>query len=211
MPLTLKNFNSTWWWWWTPWANTIAYFPLTINTSDQVWSHTINYGSVTPSKQMIWYNFTGRATVDIWSNVDRTLACWIKIVSISNSQYVEIATTKKYNIQYYYYHAGNNSLSQKYLTFINNNYDTVEASYTINTDTWYHFCSVADTDNSKMYWYINWVKVVEANQLWIDLWNSFSTFWFHRTNAYIAQNWVATLSQCIIEDKAWTAQEVSDW
>ena len=64
--------------WWKPWANTLAYFPLTDNENDVLGNYTL---PISWTKQDIGYryisnNYNTRITV---SNTQRFVSFWTKI------------------------------------------------------------------------------------------------------------------------------------
>ena len=78
-------YGGKWWWGWKPWANTIAYYPLTANANDYSgnWYNATNSG-VTFSETNWWYFSAVKNRIELPSmtigNVF-TISVWTKVTS----------------------------------------------------------------------------------------------------------------------------------
>lgn len=209
MPLTLKNFNITWW---QPWANTVAYYPLSSDLVDTVHSQTLTpegtytfetvwwatVDSVTISQALLWTN----SYLPIWNN-NRTISLWCRITSWwqNDSSYFAYGNTSANALVSIYGDSSKIQISQYGSS--SNNFSP------LSLNTWNHVCLVYQS--STFYVYVNW------NTTPIGTWGkNISTSW---NNIYINQipraptawnktwNW----SNIIIEDKARTDTEVADY
>lgn len=212
MPLTLKNFYRQWW---QPWANTIAYWKLDWDTTDELW----NYDMVT----RIW-------TMNYW-----TLSWWQKYGIFNGSTILSVASVPswtKWTLSFWI----NKSWTSEYVSFVQNintdwsdNYTQIVLkqteigfripwwsnnfrNYTQSTWEWHHI--VLTQDWTGMCLYIDNVQIwsTRSNNSWFNAkwWNQLCIWWLIRwTQAYSIFNWY--LSNMIIESEARTAQEVSDY
>ena len=149
---------------WEPWSNTKFYYPLTDDQLDKVWSTSI---PITWTKQTIWYtfNFTWEyATALNNSNI------WVWFISLwskfnnyntfsGGHYYSQWVSTNYAEIVYNYAHEG--ATASRTFQWRTGNTDWVLSSQQ-DSPTWSWFHMAYWFDWSKLYWYINWVKVREV-------------------------------------------------
>jgi hypothetical protein len=198
--------------WYTPTANTVAYFPFIDDALDHSWNnYTLISTSIT--QQSLGYLAWGICKVQLWNTTVKTVMGYINIQSYQASQadhYVECFRHSNYYVQYYKYHWGDSSLTNKFVVFTNSSYSSDTGSYTLNTWEWHHIALVNDIENSKTYGYADGVKIFEW--AWAYNFNISDVFLrADRDSSNTPKTWTALLSECIIEDKAWTAQEIQDY
>lgn len=193
--------------WRTPWENTLAYFPFVDDILDKVWNYTLNNNW--NSKETIWYRFTSRADISVPSNITpKTVSAWVKPIS-SWGTYSDVSICSLPNFTWYYIKHVQNRLNQKYITFIDSNYNAETANASVSFNQWYLFTTVYG--ESKSYWYINWVKILESSHWYRGSWN-WVGFWSDTqdwTSNY--NNWQCILSEWIIENVPRTENNVKSY
>lgn len=229
------SYSSTWWITygsavsttagWQPWANTVAYYPLTSSTTVNDMSG--NNRNLTNSNVSFWTQFgvdcatisgnntTTQHTADkylyanitwlpTWANA-RTFIYWVYNDNASNTGLVEtyvfqwqsssnrmiLSASSNENIGYYW-------ISQ---------YGASGAFWAILRQQRCHHCIVYD--GSKFTWYVNWVSTWTWTRTINTGSTKFSLWWASENPAWNAFN--GSFSNVILEDKARTAEEVSDY
>ena len=209
--------------WWKPWANTIAYYPLssTSTTSDMSGN---------------WYTLTQNWNSDFWTYlwVDCLYAhwsdgSWFKCLtnqSINNSVlwnsftlvfwWAREASNKwiwcwfgwknwSWNGLQYYANSNNVELDVLYNWSIN----SLKSTPTITAQQWNLFVVVYDNWTEK--WYINWNEVVSGSYT-VGTINVFWVWCFFWTEvAGYTYQWNGYVSNCIIESKARTLDEIANY
>lgn len=197
-----------------PWANTIAYRPLTDNYNDYSWN---GYNITSPwSTTLITLNWVKCLSLSGWicqvSNIDTltnysnyTMSVWARLTTNDMKQigwnfsenwswgwgWITLATTDSYaQIRW-----GNTT----------NRY----SAYTwTSPDIWFHF--VLTVLNGEWSIYVNWNKTVLIGS-WVGAPNHNGTPMYIGANeSWWAQN-DGYVSQMIIEKQGWTQQEVLDY
>ena len=225
MPLTLKNFNSTWGGWWQPWANTIAYYPLNWDLNDYSGNDRhLTWSWVTYTPWWPWQvaSFSSSSTAYYTNqslfNISYpfTYSFYIKSSNVPTTYY---QTNLPYRMWAITITDGNTLWTfDKYAglaawwLYGYNYYGSSCATWwwTINNDTWYHCVYTFDGLKEKLY--LNWSLVSEKNCWGSHTWYSNATFRLaHQIQSgdSIYFNW--QLSNVIVENVAWSAQEVSDY
>ncbi len=204
----IREYQSGWWWR-QPWANTILYVPM----KDDLIDHSNNHLTLTNS----WVSLaSNEATIDVWyfngssdinwaDNIsfgswDFHVWVWLKMTSTINSQFC-FAWTARWNVFMWYQTIWWNKLwigrndvawdsifrqtlstnTRYYVSF-----DRASSDFTISLNT-----SPLGTLTNGYSYDTSW---------WYKIWNDGN--W-----NYI--NWY--MSNFIIEDKAWSAQEITDY
>ena len=192
--------------WWQPWANTICYFPLTSDLLDASWK---GYSLTASGSATIW-------SVDWISCLDCSAAnsyvlcviSWIPQGNQSRTNMCWVRYTLSGNYPLWQY--GSNSVGKADIIYRNkpiswsqywNWVDTINAT----TWVWYHVAVTTSWSTAKVY--INW----ELKDSWSMTINTdWTTLFLWRCtwdNSYgRAYYW-----DMIIEDKAWTDQEIADY
>ena len=200
--------------WWQPWVNTIAYYPLdSTNTVNDMSgnSHTLTNN---------WATFWTYQWVDCWAflndtnayasintlplgDSDRTLSAWVYIVDVYSSQW-----------DFFWYGTESNwkdsSLNQiqsgfNWIGFRRRINDAVDTSWIIFTWAWHHMVWVKNS--SGMYFYYDWNLLASSigTTMSTEAYTLYLGKWVVWTDVSVY------LSNAIVEDKAWTAQEISDY
>ena len=193
--------------WWQPWANTIAYYPLTEDFNDHSSS---------------WYNLTS-------NSVQLTTLSWVKCADL-NSSYCSAnfnLTSLPYTISFYlkpkstsntiaiwfkdngsrwgsWIYVKNNQI---YLRYWNSTDQDSGTSYTINTN-WNHIVVTFWTDGSKIY--VNGSLYASPKNSLTNVVNNWTPFYIwhdYATTTY----WNSYVWSVILENKVRTAQEISDY
>ena len=204
----LNTIKYTWWWGgWQPWANTLLYVPMKTDLTDHSNNHftLTNTGVSLVSNQAdidVWY-FNGSSYLS-WANSslfnfgDIHIWVWVKMAAIAHDQMI-FAWVSNWNFFFgygmgNYWGIGRNGIA----------WDGYY-SYALNTGTWYY----VTLDRS-------WNSLnISVNTSTVWTWTNnktYTTSWWYQigndgTGTLI--NWY--MSNLIIENKAWTAQEREDY
>lgn len=195
--------------WWKPWANTIAYYPLTSTSTVNDMSGN-NY-NLTNTNVTFWtygwvdcayFNGSGsrleNSSPSLWLN--RTLVAWVYVISNSGNKWV-ICTGNDYSSNIF----GCSVWSSWVANMSDWNTENILGNTVI---TWWWHLITATLDNG---WasvlYVDWVQENThtfsiSSGTWICIWA--------KTNQH-SEKYYGYISNAIIEDKARTAQETSDY
>ena len=179
----------------TPWANTLAYFPLAEDWLDKTGNYTL---SNTWTAQTLWRRFTAQASLNSTPSNPRTTSWWVKIASASASWWQ--CWVLGIGWSYICYGTDNSKVYNKSLyIYVNANY-----YYSINLidNQWHHI--VLTNNWSNIIWYVDWV----AHSLWNP---SIPNFWNNLVYCSWSNTIDVTLSEFIIENKQRTAQEILNY
>ena len=207
MPLTLKNFYKQWW---QPWANTLVYYPLENDTNDHSGNSNNLTGTVSyvtsANKQVAKFSWNSHLTASssVVSVQTFTISFWVKLNSNSSEQCLV---------------ANANTDSWINITKFPNSYDIYglygPSRWWMNTGpvnpwswTWVHYVSVFEGSNSiKTYsnWNLTDQTSISSNIAYPSV--NFSLWW----SVTRWRNFDGWLSEVIIEDRLWSAQEISDY
>lgn len=187
------------WQWWEPWANTLSYLPLSTTTT------TTDYGTAWWTWTQYWWTFIGNyyqvstsdrlyTTQNAYSALtEYTMMCWVEI----GSNWFAVSSNNYWN-----WDNGNILIywggSERY------NGGLANISYSM--PSWRHH--VAITWQSWIL-YVDWVQV-GTNSYNIALKPYFAGINSQRSGSS-SYSWDAKYSKFILENKVWTAQEISDY
>lgn len=208
MPLTLKNFYRQWW---QPWANTIAYYPLTSTTTvnDMSWnSRTLtNYSSVSFGTQggVDCATFNGSNYLEIGSQTlnltEFTMSCWVRWTNTSARGFLWMG---KFNISYecmaVIRNTDNKFLAAPY-------WEGAGSSSASVSDTWYNVICVYSNNTYTIY--VNTEQWSSVNRGVTIYWNSNVLRLGYGSTGENKLYW--QLSNVIFENKARTATERQDY
>jgi hypothetical protein len=208
-----------------PWVNTVAYYPLTsattvnnqvsggtnlTNSNVTFWTaHWVNCATISGNDTTTWhtadkYLYANITWLPTWANA-RTFSYWVYNDNASNTGMAEtyvfqwqastnrmiLSASSNENIGYYW-------ISQ---------YGASGAFWAILRQQRCHHCIVYD--GSKFTWYVNWVSTWTWTRT-INTWNTYFCIWWSWLNpAWNAFN--GSFSNVIIENVAWTSQDVADY
>ena len=181
---------------WKPWANTVAYFPLTDDNLDHYGSSAL---STAWTKQTIWYQFNSSTTISNASAI-KFISYWFKIVSKSGAGsqtwYIESLWETAYTLA----HDSNHQRMVWAISFFK---DTSWNTYSyvtvwIDVGSWHHIAYWYD--GSKIVWYYDGV----AYNVW-----TWRYPYGNSVSLLRIWNWSATVvfSDVIGETIAWTTEE----
>ena len=213
---------------WQPWANTVAYYPLTSSTTvnDMKWSGTAQ--NLTNSNVSFWvqfgvdcayiswnadsshsvtkYLYWNITWLPTWSSA-RTYSFWIyndnaSVPSVADDMYIfqwQASTNKMVFVNWWWVDSSSGlMISQRWSSW--NFWASIRQQRCHNVITY---------DGTKFEWYVNWVsrwtwtKTINTGS------NKFSIFGASENPAWNGFNW--WMSELILEDKVRTAQEVLDY
>lgn len=201
MPLTLKNFYRQWW---QPWANTVAYYPLTNDFNDYSWNgnNLTGYNSAT-----IW-TLSGVTCLDLTPN-SSYISWTVSNIPQGNQARTNMFWVKWNNIwNYPVYWYGSASSGRWDTVFSNNNISWSQYGGTVYSDVYedisnrIHIAITISSSVAKMY--VNGTLVSQ----WTLTINTNWTVLYLGKNAWDNAYLVWYLSRFIVEDKARTAQEI---
>ena len=220
MPILNMIYWATWGGgWWKPWANTLAYYPLTstttvndesgnslnlTNSNTQFWTYNwvdcayfngTNAGlrQDTLTTSYIWTTFTWSAFICPYSTWDIAVST---MSNVGTKSQIVLQVNKSRNK--FAYNLGDWS-----------NWIDIDYSSTVSANTWYHLVITHDSSNNVI-GYLNWNQVV-ASTWWV--WQTTTNFWiwcyvYSNNEIYYGKGYV---SNVVLENKVWSAQEVSDY
>lgn len=204
--------SSGWGWGWQPWANTVAYYPLDTDFNDASsnnYNLTNSWWVITTLDWVACAYYDGSshsATATPTFTGTRTLSCWWNPASTSGVMWI-IVTGNLYNNNEKWWTQQNSWVLWGSEWRTTN--QSVNSNITVTTWTWYYVVTTIENwTEAKIY-----VNGVLANTLtrnnpiqnsyWLAVGSNFSDLFSEPATWYI--------SNAIIEDKARTAQEVSDY
>lgn len=207
------------WWWWTPWVNTLAYYPLdsTNTVNDLSWNNKTltNYNVVFNNNSWVdcaYFNGsnaslrnTSLKTNEMTTNF--TISLWINQTTIWDRG---ISSNITWN--YYGYILWTDGSWHPKIEIMDSNWNTTNSNYTTSANTWYHIVCTHDSSNSVKI-YINWaLKNTWSKSFWTANASKFTIwayyFWAD-ANPWWYFNWY--ISNFIVENKARTSQDISDY
>lgn len=196
---------------WKPWANTIAYYPLETDFNDASWNsrNLANTNATITSLNWVdcaYYNWNSYSIYE-WTALsasDRTFSVWCYVpinnngtlVHISNYQYVDNTGSLWTNLYQ----------SKVYVSDWMSNY----IEYTITQWQWVNV--VVAQNNSNVSLYIKWqlaqtISNYPSEQRSSNGWGLWAKFWKNNHSERLT----GYLSNVILEDKARTAQEITNY
>ena len=200
-------------WEWEPWSNTIAYYPLESNGNDFSWNsrNGTEYNMTYTTKDWIlcayfnwsdwyiglpWFWTLSSLTVSLWTNSSYS---W----SASNTPFSTWPTTDNANFQIY-----NNAdeVAASRWNWSNSDYQSTHTDWT----DWIWHNIIVTNWNSWFKIYIDSVLKANSNVVrTVKSDNGHCFIWYWTSWWWIYYLWY--ISNVIVEDKVWEAQEVQDY
>ena len=206
-----------------PWANTVAYYPLTSATTV---NNQVSWGTNLTSSNIVFgiANWVNCATIswntDDYHNADKLLywnitwlPTWASPRTFSRWVYQSNAAASLDACYLWQWQTSNNKgilLAQ----WIDANGDIFISQYWSSSSSaspiiWQRHHNVLVYDGSKFVYYVNTVATITWTYT-INTWsNKFSIWWATENGAWSSFN--GSFSDLIIENKAWTSQDVADY
>lgn len=220
---------------WTPWSNTLLYYPLEQDWNDYSWNwHNLTWNG-TPTYTVSWgtkkvVNLNGSTMGRIanlswtYTNYTFNVRCkptnntttWQEMfdnykdgtsqTQSGDSVYINFNGTS-------YEQASVKDFAHQYrpnwwLNAFQNIYGTTNRS----TNAWYNVCVASTSSWVKIY--VNWTQVASNSTTWtIILDSGYNYIWWryrYYYNDYV-NRFIGYLSEFIMEDKTWTAQEILNY
>ena len=200
---------------WKPWANTLAYYPLTDDFNDHKGSGTAanltnSWGSITTvwwikCAYYNWSSYSVNTSLPSLSNT-RTISCWWRPASTSGVMWIVVTwyTWSSYHIWW---------LQQSSWVIWGSEWATTNQSvnswFSVSINTWYNLVTTIENwTTAKIY--VNWElknTISRSNPIvtasWLAIWaKSWSTF-SEKATWYVRD--------AIIEGVAWSTTNVSDY
>ena len=196
--------------WWKPWANTIAYYPLRTDFDDYSW----NGRNLSWDKYIVtvwWIDcayYSSNRSYYTWYSLNRTvrtISLWMNAYS-SSWIWTLVHISKNRDV-----HLGSLAINlQNWGIGVADNYSYATWYYTVQSDTWYQVVWTQEWNVVKLY--VNWEFVWEntsrpSEYVSPNGW----CFGCQFDTSYKTNKYTGYLSEVILEDKARTAQEISDY
>ena len=184
---------------WSPWSNTLAYFPLTENQTDQVWNAGIN---LTWTKQNVGFYFNATGSIDV-TNLPSKPSFWAYWVQL-NRKATSTDTISFFMVDGWprFIWADISWAGQFKYVNSSSSFVTWGTAQWHNLNTWYHLAFGWDWTNFR------------AFHNWNLVWSWTATFKSYTGNSVslLKNNWWAiTVSDVIFENRLRTAQEIQDY
>lgn len=207
--------------WRQPWANTLLYLPLQTDAIDQSgnnrWTYDtwVTYTTVwwVASANFSWWKVTITNDFINTSLSEKTISAWVytNFAAANNDMYIFYCCEYSNGFTAFTFLSWTTYIDS-WIWWPNLSLDTPNSSYTQNQ--WFHIVTTCKdwTNNNKIY--INWQQVAQWNGTSNPRWNTSATFnqwvyiWWSSNNSELLNG---NISEFILEDKARTAQEVSDY
>ena len=202
---------------WKPWANTIAYWSLDGVDTDYTWNYNMtvapsSYQTLSSWKKVWQFSWYKAETVPdgIWTATfnrwNMTMSFWYRptVTTMTMVFYFEWSGSwRNAEIDTYW-----DRIEFRLWNWSNWQW-TVSASTTIIANTWYHI--VLTYNGSKFQLYCNWTAIWTATSLTYPTWSwdNRCVLWYSWWTGLPNKN--IMLWDFIIENKARTAQEISDY
>ena len=209
MPILNMIYWATWGggWGWQPWANTIWYWKLEENTNATVWtttsSNNVTFTTLASWKKVAvfdgsssrivipalptWTNNTYLARVNKTGNwtweMQAIVLCWW---SWKKGVALRTNTSPRW------------CMSSQFNAWTN-------LTWATSNNTWY-FVAIVQNSSWSIY-YLNWSQASTSSVTWANS-NTWSAIW---SNSGAQDYFKWYISEVIVENKAWTDQEVSDY
>lgn len=203
------------WWWWQPWANTLAYYPLSADFNDASWNGynlTNSWWSITT----VWwvgcayydgssYSLNTSNPIFSWTY---TISVWRRPASTSWVMWMVLAWTSSTNVEWDFWWLQQSS----WVIWASDWYTlnrSVNSNFTVSADTWYLLTTTVSNYRDVTI-YVNWAlknSLVRWNSLYNQTW---VILWAKKWNVYSEMStWY--ISNVIFEDKVWTVTEIADY
>lgn len=198
---------------WTPWANTIAYYPLEKDWNDYSWNWHNGTASWITYSSISWVNCASFA----WSISSYIAIPWLWTLStLTTSIWFNTTTTKSGSQLFWASPSSDNANLQEYVDWSairisrwnGSNSDPVSYSVACNNGVWHNLIVTNGSDWLKMYydgtlvWSSNNVRTIKSDNWRTYLW------WWNQLSTY---TYLWYMSSLILENKIWTAQEIADY
>ena len=205
---------------WKPWANTVAYYPLDTDFNDYSWNWwnmTTKAGSpsITTLNGVKCCYFNGSSDIgnndfhssSIWTTF--TVCWWVNLI------WDEMAFLTNVYQPWYTWFAVNQQTS--WLLFQLNKGSSPNTSIKYDNsyqkNTWIFSCVTYSNNTAKVY--VNWVLGITSNSVPYATDSNWYTriWWFNNRTSWTWERWFSNgyVSNLIIENKIWTASEVSNY
>ena len=202
---------------WTPWANTIAYYPLdSVNTVNDLsgngynlsTSWTVTFTTALGVSSMLawnWYLYKQISTIPVWANA-RTLSIWAYLPSLIYNKYLTMwfygTRASRHKQQQMCYNTNDATITP----YLSNYYDDLFDNAIDNTlPQWYNLIYTYDGSTQKLY---NNGTLIAQQNITLGTGNNTLYIWAS-SNWWDKFSW--NLSNLIIENKVRTAQEIADY
>ena len=199
--------------WWKPWSNTIAYLKLEQNTNDSSWKWNngtgtnITYTTLSTWKKVATLNWSSRVdfSSSLFSSWSFTTSMWIYwngLTSSSGALYVimgNAANDSQWLIEDYHNYSG------WYLRTSMNRGAGVHTRYGYSDRTWFLYTVTYNGSSVSTYKNGSLLGTASASFGWVR--NFYLWYRVYNNDRY----WIWYFSDFICENKARTAQEVTDY
>ena len=191
-----SNSITTDFWKREPTANTISYFPLQSNATDQMWRYSL---SNSWTEQTLWRRFTWQTTLNTTPTWVNTVVAWLKLNTLWSANYVQFMRLIAWNLCFYIQWNANNPCFWLYIQPTNYEW----WSHLIGTWQWYLIWITREKvwNTTIFRWYVN------DTEFTIFSWNMPYTQpdnqWLIFTNQTVNMD----ISNFIMETKTWSQSD----
>ena len=201
---------------WLPWENTVAYYPLnsTTTVNDQSWNnrnltnHSVSFNTY-DGVDCAYFNWSSQyldETTINWGliNWNLTISFWCKVTAWALNS---IWYWKPYNWTLVLY----NNLTSIYCDTSNNNNNTTHTTFSTSSLNVWNLITITWTWNTYTV-YSNWTLSWSMTTSIPTSWNSHFYLWCVGNDVdWLRAYMTWHLSNYIIENKVWTADEISNY
>lgn len=213
---------------WRPWDNTVAYYPLESNGNDYsgnnhnlTWTWTPSYTTSWWTKNVLSLNGStlGKISSLSWTYGNYTINLWIKHNNTNTwQQFFWNMNSSWWNTVYFNFNGTSQDASkidywyQRRPWWWSTSYATLYWTTNRSANTWYNVCITATP--SSVILYVNWNQVASTSTngtVILDSWGNAIWWrwnWMSNRNENFV-NWY--MSEFILENKTWTAAQISDY
>ena len=201
------------WWGWQPWANTIAYYPLTSDFNDQSWNgyNLTNDGGVISNVWWIdcgYYNGSSYSIITSQPSLSntRTISCWRMPTSTSWVMWI-VVTWDTHNAPNMW-GLQQNSWEIRWSEWRTLN-QSVNSWVAVTVNNWYYLVTTINNGTTAKI-YVNWnLENTITRSTPIIAWTNIG-IWSKSSPTY-SEKAIGYVSNAIIESVAWTDQEILDY
>lgn len=207
--------------WWQPWANTIAYYPLTTSSTvnDMKWTWPL-YNLTNNGNATFWtYGWVDCVYINNNSSVRNPLSnssLWSQLINTAFTYSLWVNTTYV-NAERWILSCNNGSWNEDrsiavmwdatFRFYINSGGLNFAFTSTVSANTWYYIVATFDWTNMKIY--LNWA-LCQTRPSWYSE-ETWQTFWIWPKHPAQNNGFVWYVSNVIVERGAWIQKKITDY
>lgn len=199
-------------WWWQPWANILAYYPLTADANDHkadLWysdtAYNLTLVNWSPSYWQHWVTSSSNyllRTNSIPTQTTYSAMCWCNRITSNSGTHWPFAITEKLMAMAYW-----NSSNSKIWSYSWWGDGYIQTWVAMSNNTWYHLAY--STDGSTLTIYINWQAYWPYNYRLGNTYNGLVVWGtYYQSNE---QSFLGTVWEVYIWNRIVTSEEISEY